>query len=151
MTKNHGLRDTMSKLSLYPYFLFQETKSRPVHSIYPAIDPSRLIAHQTFRGKCVVVTGASRGIGEDAARAFALAGASVVLVSRNENQLAVVETRIMEEVPKAQVLKIAMDVTDPIKAEAAVARTVEIFGGVDVLVAAAGRMRAMDGLCISIT
>ena len=96
------------------------------------------------------MTGASRGIGEGAARAFARTGASVVLVARNESELAVVETRILEEVPKAQVLKIVLDVTDPKKVEGAVAQTVEMFGGVDMLVAAAGRMRAADagGPCI---
>ena len=90
------------------------------------------------------MTGASRGIGEGAARAFARTGASVVLVARNESGLAAVETRILEEVPKAQVLKIALDVIDPTEVEAAVARAVEIFGGVDMLVAAAGRMRAAN-------
>jgi NADP-dependent 3-hydroxy acid dehydrogenase YdfG len=64
-----------------------------------------------------------------------------------------VEARILEEVPKARVLKIALDVTDATEAEAAVARTVELFGSVDVLVAAAGRMRAAykGALCILIT
>lgn len=132
---------------------FRIRKLRNVYSIYPAIDPSQLIAQQTFCGKCVIVTGASRGIGEGTAHAFARAGASVVLVARNESQLAAVEARILEEVPKAPVLKIALDVTNPKEAEAAVARTVELFGGIDVLVTAAGRMRAADrrALCISIT
>lgn len=100
------------------------------------------------------MTGASWGIGEAAAHAFARAGAPVVLVARNdENQLTAVQARILEEAPKARVLKIALDVTDPTEAEAAVARTVELFGSVDVLVAAAGRMRAADrgALCILIT
>ena len=96
------------------------------------------------------MTGASRGIGEGAARAFARTGASVVLVARNESKLAAVETRILEEVPKAQVLKIALDVINPNEVEAAVARAVEMFGGVDLLVTAAGRMRTADagGSCI---
>jgi NADP-dependent 3-hydroxy acid dehydrogenase YdfG len=100
-----------------------------------------------------IVTGASRGIGEDAAHTFARASASVVLVARNESQLAAVEAWILEEVPKARVLKIALDVTNPTEAEVAVARTVELFGGVDVLVTAAGKMRAADrrALCIPIT
>ncbi|KAI9510805.1 NAD-P-binding protein [Russula earlei] len=106
-------------------------------AVYPAIDPSQLIAQQAFHDKCVIVTGASRGIGEDAARTFARAGASVVLVARNASQLEAVERRILQEVPTARVLKMALDVTDPRKAEAAIARTVDLFGGIDVLVAAA--------------
>jgi len=114
------------------------------HDIYPAIDPSQLIAKQSFHGKCVIVTGASRGIGEDAARLFARTGASVVLVARGESQLVVVERRILKEAPNVQVLKIALDVTDPTKVESAIAQIVERFGGVDVLVAAAGRARSMN-------
>ena len=150
-TKSHRLRGitSNSELSLTHF----RRKLRNIYSVYPAIDPFQLIAQQTFCGKCVIVTGASRGIGEATAHAFARAGASVVLVARNENQLAAVEARILEEVPKARVLKIALDVTDPTEAEAAVARTVELFGSVDVLVTAAGRMRAADrgALCIPIT
>lgn len=136
--KSHKLQGTTSKLS-FTYFHIQQL--RDVHSVYPAIDPSHIISQQAFQGKCVIVTGASRGIGGDAALTFARAGASVVLVARNELQLTEVGTRILEEVPKARLLRIAMDVMDPTKAEAAVARTVELFGGIDVLVAAAGRMR----------
>ncbi|KAI0296914.1 NAD-P-binding protein [Multifurca ochricompacta] len=113
------------------------------HDVYPAVDPSQLISNQAFQGKCVIVTGASRGIGEDAAFTFASAGASVVLVARTESQLDAVESRILEQVPNAQILKAAVDVMDPAKVEVAVTRAVERFGGVDVLVAAAGTARSM--------
>ncbi|KAI0292065.1 hypothetical protein B0F90DRAFT_1928650 [Multifurca ochricompacta] len=96
-----------------------------------------------FPGKCVIVTGASRGIGEDAAFTFARAGASVVLVARTKSQFDAVESRILEHVPNAQVLKAAVVVIDPAKVEVAVTRVVERFGGVDVLVAAAGTARSM--------
>ena len=115
-----------------------------VYSIYPAIDPSQLIAKQSFHGKCVIVTGASRGIGENAARLFAKTGASVVLVARGESQLVAVERQILKEVPNVQMLKIVLDVTDPTKVEAAIAHIVERFGAIDVLVAAAGRARLMN-------
>ncbi|MEY8100011.1 SDR family NAD(P)-dependent oxidoreductase, partial [Falsihalocynthiibacter sp. S25ZX9] len=39
-------------------------------------------------GKTVVITGASSGIGEAAARAFAQAGANVVLLARSGNAIA---------------------------------------------------------------
>jgi len=41
------------------------------------------------------------------------------------------------EVSQGMVLKIALDVTDPIKAEASVAQTVEEFGDVELVAAAA--------------
>ncbi|KAI0291517.1 hypothetical protein B0F90DRAFT_366867 [Multifurca ochricompacta] len=113
------------------------------HDVYPAVDPSQLISNHAFQGKCVIVTGASRGIGEDAAFTFARAGASVVLVARTKSQLDAVESRILEHVPNAQVLKAAVEVIDPAKVEVAVTRVVERFGGVDVLVAAAGTARSM--------
>lgn len=138
-----------SELSLtHPY-----QKLRYVYSVYPAIDQSQRISQQIFCGKCAIVTGASRGIGEDAAQAFARASASVVLVTPNGSQLVAVEARTLEEVPKARVLKIALDVTNPTEAEVAVARTVELFDGVDVLVTAADKMCAADrrASCIPFT
>ncbi|KAI0290638.1 hypothetical protein B0F90DRAFT_1824915 [Multifurca ochricompacta] len=100
------------------------------HDVYPAVDPSQLISNQAFQGKRVIVTGASRGIGEDVAFTFARAGASIVLVARTESQVDAVESRILEHVQNAQV-------------EVAVTRAVERFGGGDVLVAVAGTARGI--------
>src|SRR5579864_2055983 len=41
----------------------------------------------SFRGKTIVVTGASRGIGAETARAFARAGGRVLLAARDEGAL----------------------------------------------------------------
>lgn len=52
---------------------------------------------QRFENKTVLVTGASSGIGEAAARRFSAEGASVVLVSRTENDL----KRVAADLPDA--------------------------------------------------
>ncbi|KAI0290523.1 hypothetical protein B0F90DRAFT_1921025 [Multifurca ochricompacta] len=112
------------------------------YSVYPAVDPSQLISNQAFQGKRVIVTGASRGIGEDIAVTFARAGASVVLVARTESQLDAVESRILEHV-QMRSLESCSGRDDPAKVEVAVTRAVERFGGVDVLVAVAGTARGI--------
>lgn len=42
----------------------------------------------TLQGKCVLITGASKGIGAAAAKVFAEAGANVALVARNRDAIA---------------------------------------------------------------
>jgi NAD(P)-dependent dehydrogenase (short-subunit alcohol dehydrogenase family) len=71
---------------------------------------------QLLQGKIAVVTGASTGLGKAMALALAEAGASVVLVSRNEARLAEVERQIRDGGGCAEVF--AADVAD----EAQVAR-----------------------------
>ncbi len=51
----------------------------------------------TLEGKTVVVTGASDGIGKAAVRAYAAAGASVVMIGRNEAKTAAAARSIMSE------------------------------------------------------
>lgn len=83
-------------------------------------------------GKVALVTGASRGIGEAIARAYARAGAAVVLVSRKQEALDAVAAAIRQEGGEA--LPVAAHVGDPEALQAAVARAVETFGGIDILV-----------------
>ncbi|MBP7779850.1 MAG: glucose 1-dehydrogenase [Acidobacteria bacterium] len=86
-----------------------------------------------FAGKVVVVTGASSGIGRAAALGFSREGASVVLVSRDAVALAAVAAEAAG--PTAVV---AADVTADDTPARVVGEAVAQYGGIDVLVNAAG-------------
>ncbi len=86
-----------------------------------------------MRGKTVLITGASRGIGKAAAFAFAQAGANVALVARSVDDIAEIAGEIG---PNA--LAIPCDVSRFSEVAAAVAATVDTFGGLDVYVGNAG-------------
>jgi NAD(P)-dependent dehydrogenase (short-subunit alcohol dehydrogenase family) len=82
------------------------------------------------------VTGAGRGMGVDIARAALAAGHAVVATGRNADR---VKAAIGAH---DDLLVVALDVTDPASAEAAVAAAVERFGRIDVLVNNAGNFYA---------
>ena len=83
--------------------------------------------------KTVMITGASRGIGEAAAHAFAGAGANVALLARSIDDIGRIAAGIGE---KAKA--IPCDVSDQASVAGAVAETVAAFGGLDVLIGNAG-------------
>ena len=85
---------------------------------------------QVGPGTRVLVTGASSGIGEAIARAFAARGCILGLVARRVEPL----ERLAAELPGDDHLALAADVSDP----EAMARAVAELGRVDVLVANAG-------------
>ncbi len=89
-----------------------------------------------MKGKVVLVTGASSGIGRAAAAKFASEGAKVALVARRADVLTVVAHEIGAKGGESQV--IAADVTRQEEIERVVRETVAAFGGIDVLVNAAG-------------
>lgn len=113
-------------------------------SVYPSIDPKEHYAAQTFKGKVVLITGASRGIGLESALQYARAGASLALASRKQATLDESKNLILKEAPNAQVITFVADVKDVKHAEAAVKGTVAHFGKLDILVANAGKIRPMD-------
>jgi NADP-dependent 3-hydroxy acid dehydrogenase YdfG len=91
-----------------------------------------------LEGKVALVTGASSGIGEATAVALAEAGAAVAIGARRKDRLDALATRLTEG--GARVLQLDLDVTDEAQCTAAVARTREELGGLDVLVNNAGVM-----------
>jgi NAD(P)-dependent dehydrogenase (short-subunit alcohol dehydrogenase family) len=80
--------------------------------------------------KVAIVTGASRGIGAATARAFARAGAAVVLAARDEDALASVGEHISAAGGRALVAP--TDVGDAATVERLVARTVDAYGRLDI-------------------
>src|SRR5919201_3432922 len=84
-------------------------------------------------GRSALVTGAARGIGFETARLLHERGASVTLVDLDREATERAAAQIGE-----RTMALEADATDPDALEAAVAATVERFGGLDVAVANAG-------------
>ena len=87
-------------------------------------------------GRRALVTGGSSGIGEAMARALGLAGASVLLVSRREAELAAAAARLEADAIDAHWL--AADLADVAALRSAAQRAQERLGGIDILVNVAG-------------
>src|SRR5215211_4346582 len=91
-----------------------------------------------FAGKVAFVTGATSGIGQACAMAFAGAGAKVVCIGRKEDALGELEQNIRET--GSETLPIRADLAREGEAERAVQHAVGSFGGLDVLFNAAGHI-----------
>src|SRR5262245_35478211 len=96
------------------------------------------MTEKQFEGKVAFITGATSGIGRACATAFGNAGANVVCVGRNEDALAEVAGKIRET--GAEPLTIRADLSAEHEAERTVTQALERFGGIDVLVNAAGHI-----------
>ncbi|MFG2784131.1 SDR family NAD(P)-dependent oxidoreductase [Streptomyces prunicolor] len=81
-------------------------------------------------GKVAFITGAGRGIGAAAARLFAREGARVLLAARTEAQLKTVTEDIREAGGTAD--HVVCDLSDASSVRAAVDRTVDLYGRLDV-------------------
>ncbi len=97
-----------------------------------------MAANLGLTGSTALVTGASSGIGAATARVLAAEGASVALVARRMDRLEELAGQIRESGGTA--LPIEADVTDHAAAESAVQRTVDEYGGMDILINNAGVM-----------
>lgn len=90
-------------------------------------------ASYSLQGKTALITGAARGIGAEAARQLSRAGARVVCVGLEPEELA----RVAQECGNGA-LWFEADVTDLAAVERAVAAAVAETGGIDVVIANAG-------------
>lgn len=93
----------------------------------------------SLRGKTLFITGASRGIGLAIAKRAAQDGANIVIVAKTTDVNPKLPGTIYSaaaEVEEAggRALALAVDIRDDAAVMAAVAQTVETFGGIDILV-----------------
>ncbi len=98
-----------------------------------------------LQGQVAIITGGSVGIGRAAALCLVQHGAAVVLVSRNPQRIEDACAWLLQQAPAADVLGLALDVSNEADMQEMVDRTLERFGRVDVLIASAGILRAGDG------
>lgn len=86
----------------------------------------------TLEGKVAFITGAGQGVGQGIAFALAREGASIAVSGRTESKLTDTVEQIRAFGGTAE--PIVCDIADTAQITAAIDRTVEVFGGVDILV-----------------
>lgn len=130
--------------SFYAGFFFTETKHKDT---YPFIQSLGSIAH---KGRSILITGASKGLGRSMAIAFAQSGASRIALGARSS-LDSVEADILDAALKAghpppQVLKLQLDVVDKESVRKAAQTVAKEFGddGLDILVNNAGWLESRN-------
>ena len=97
---------------------------------------------EDFRGKVVMISGGSRGIGRATARAFARAGASVAIAARTADDVARTVAELHDLAAQAgaggRAVGVAVDLAERAGVDQFVEQALATFGGVDVLVNNAG-------------
>lgn len=105
---------------------------------YPAIDPSTTLKGSAG-GKVIFLSGASQGIGQATAVAFAQAGAEAIYITaRSEKALLETRAKVNDANPQTKCAYRICDVTDESQIRAAVDDCVAQFGGIDVADSNAG-------------
>jgi NADP-dependent 3-hydroxy acid dehydrogenase YdfG len=89
-----------------------------------------------IEGKVIVITGASSGLGEAAARRLAKDGAKLVLGARRIERLRALADEL--SLPEGSILR--TDVTDPAQVKALVDQAIKLHGRLDVMINNAGIM-----------
>lgn len=96
-----------------------------------------------FRGKVVLITGSSRGLGLALAEEFLRCGARVAISARDAEELAAARLQLERSSPlniDTAVMQVVCDVTDPRSVQNAVEQIRDTLGPIDILVNNAGIM-----------
>jgi NAD(P)-dependent dehydrogenase (short-subunit alcohol dehydrogenase family) len=108
------------------------------HEQYPAIDPTTSL-RGSAAGKIIFLSGASSGIGQATAIAFAQAGAEAIYVTaRSKGRLEETKDKIVAISPRTRCAYSVCDVTNEEQVKAAITECVDRFGGIDAADANAG-------------
>ncbi|GLY05466.1 glucose 1-dehydrogenase [Actinoplanes sp. NBRC 101535] len=106
-------------------------------STHPNHHPAPItIEARRLEGKVILITGASAGMGEAAARRFAAEGARVIAGARRTDRLEALAKEL--SATGNEVVAVPLDVTDEASVAAAVATAVDRFGRLDGALNAAG-------------
>jgi NAD(P)-dependent dehydrogenase (short-subunit alcohol dehydrogenase family) len=89
-----------------------------------------------FQGRTAVVTGGSRGIGREIAKALAIEGAHIALAARSRDGLD--ESKRIIQAAGGEAIAIPTDLRDRNQIDKLIADVLRISGGVDIIVHAAG-------------
>ena len=108
-------------------------------AVYNSEESQPAVSPRSLRGLTVFVTGASRGIGLALALRAAADGANIVIAAKSETEDPRIPGTIYSaakevEAAGGRALPIAVDIRSEIAVEAAVARAVAHFGGIDILI-----------------
>ncbi len=82
-------------------------------------------------GLSVVISGVGPGLGQELARACLREGARVALACRNQEYLQALSTELGADATR--LVTVPTDITDPVQCRNLIDKTIEAFGGVDVL------------------
>ena len=92
-------------------------------------------------GQTALITGASRGIGEETARAFSAAGANLCLIARSSAELGALSAEL-----DSPTLVQTCDIADYTAVTAAVDATIKTFGQLDIVINNAGALEPISHL-----
>lgn len=92
----------------------------------------------TWKGKSVLITGGSRGLGLALARNLLNEGARVSLIARKFEELAKARQMLLNQYPNAEICTIICDVTKKDQLSRAIHETIDAFGVVDAIINNAG-------------
>src|ERR1700693_353395 len=94
------------------------------------------MSREFYRGKIVLITGGSRGLGLEIARQICASSGKVVLLARNTDELA----RAKSDLDRfgTEVLTIPCDLLETAQIQSAVQQTLQRFGKIDILINNAG-------------
>jgi 3-hydroxy acid dehydrogenase/malonic semialdehyde reductase len=117
----------------------------PVYNVNPPVLRGGVEMAVELNGKCVLVTGASSGIGRECARAFAERGCRLLLVARRSDRLDALAGDLQQRYG-VETLTTSLDVRDRSAVEGWLAGVPESWHEIDILVNNAGLSRGIEPL-----